>query len=531
MMANWAGLDHDVHWHTLLGWTLMEGKYYKAAESHYHQAIELDPSSWVSLEGLAVCAGEHGRLREAISWQQKSLAALTPNVAKVAGWLWWRISDWAKSLGDKKLRYDAAQNGREVDDSSIEGLETYIDVLNDRQEYDKVLSTLGDLAEYNYYDYSLLARFFIFSDRPHSVGRACRKRGKPQFVLDGIDEARTVGETRLSRQIQLQQLQWMGCFIYRYYGLEEKAMAFLESFLSDLGRQSDAFRQEQERNREEISNTLAQLYFDRMVESWSESPGQWPLHADKLKSMAVAVTTGLGDEYEGFDLYGGGYPSMLWGRWQRDYLSVDVSTWKKCFRTRLLEEMKMLDDDDPTNDTKGLADLAVSLFHAGDRRNAGAILAILFTAGGEDESGSAEQAQIPSQAANAPSNTLGPSHSSLGHAPSPSQLAALVDLKLHISRAASSLYTCASCNRAAPDVEELHLCEICDQVRWCGECLAMLRGEERQSLAEHKCNPKHDFYRAWPVPEEARYGAAQSFENGVTVRRAWFEDLRREWLE
>jgi hypothetical protein len=38
----------------------------------------------------------------------------------------------------------------------------------------------------------------------------------------------------------------------------------------------------------------------------------------------------------------------------------------------------MLENEYPENDEKGMTDLARSLFHVGDRRNAGGILAVLF---------------------------------------------------------------------------------------------------------------------------------------------------------
>ena len=534
-MAGWAGFDHDVHWHSLLGWMLMSGRHYEAAESHYHEAVRLDPASWVSLEGLARSAGEQGRLGEAMSWQQKGLAALTPSVADMAGWLWWRISEWAKTLGDREMCYLAAQKGWEANNMSMPALETYLDVLIKQEEYDTVLSTLEYLTQAHAHGYNLLTRLFTTSDRSYSVGYACRKQGRPEFVLDEIDKARKVGEERLSEQDQLWQAQWMGRFIYYYCGLEEKAIPLFETFLDRLRRQSEALQRENEDNRREISNRLAQLYFDRIVESWSKIPGSRPLHADRLKKMAVAVSTGLGNEYEGFDLYEEDYPSMLWGRWVRDYLGVGASEWKKCFRARLLEEMKMLDDGDPTNDTEGLAHLAVSLFQAGDRRNPGAILAILFKTA-EDNPGSGQPTQASNQASSQPAaaaSVFSPPSVPTQPTTTPADTLATTsaDLKLHVAHTAGMLYKCASCARAAPDAAELHFCEVCHRVIWCGECLALLRGEGRQALNVHQCSPMHDFYRAWPIPEEARYGAAQSFENGVTVRRAWLEGLRREWLK
>lgn len=69
---------------------------------------------------------------------------------------------------------------------------------------------------------------------------------------------------------------------------------------------------------------------------------------------------------------------MLWGRWLRDYEHVETRKWKKVFRPRLIEHMLGLDDDDPNNDTDACLGLAFTLLHAGDERNAGAILAVLL---------------------------------------------------------------------------------------------------------------------------------------------------------
>lgn len=72
------------------------------------------------------------------------------------------------------------------------------------------------------------------------------------------------------------------------------------------------------------------------------------------------------------------YPALLWGRWLRDYAGADDIAWKRCFRSRLLEQLNGLDDEDPTNDTAACANLAISLFQAGDKQNAASIIATLF---------------------------------------------------------------------------------------------------------------------------------------------------------
>lgn len=98
----------------------------------------------------------------------------------------------------------------------------------------------------------------------------------------------------------------------------------------------------------------------------------------KLKQLASTTSVEPGEKGDGFALYTDGYPSLLYGRWLRDYEKSPPAVWRKCFRARILEQMNGLSDDDPTNDTAACSELAVSLFQAGDRKNAGLILAVLF---------------------------------------------------------------------------------------------------------------------------------------------------------
>lgn len=98
----------------------------------------------------------------------------------------------------------------------------------------------------------------------------------------------------------------------------------------------------------------------------------------KLKQLASTTSVDPDGDGDIFALYTPGYPSLLYGRWLRDYEKAPPAVWRKCFRARILEQMNGLDDDDPTNDTAACQKLAISLLQAGDRKNAGLILAILF---------------------------------------------------------------------------------------------------------------------------------------------------------
>ena len=90
------------------------------------------------------------------------------------------------------------------------------------------------------------------------------------------------------------------------------------------------------------------------------------------------ITNTIADANDAFEFYRAGYASMLWGFWLREHEAAKVSNWQKCFRSRVLEELEFLDDDDPINDMQALHALAITFLHANDSINAAATLAILF---------------------------------------------------------------------------------------------------------------------------------------------------------
>ncbi len=114
-------LSNDYSWQTLLGWALMMGRHYEPAVAHCHEAIALDPKSWVALEGLARCAGEQGQYHDAIAWQEKALDALPPPMSFVSAYLWPRITEWANQLGDSERAFEVAEKGFRAEPGSRSG--------------------------------------------------------------------------------------------------------------------------------------------------------------------------------------------------------------------------------------------------------------------------------------------------------------------------------------------------------------------------------------------------------------------------
>ena len=449
------------------------------------------------------------------------------------------------------------------------------------------------------HSYSLLVRLFLYLENVFDViGWACAKEGRPQFVLDAFDEARSIADKDDREEIKIFLPYMIAQIKYTYYGLKDDCVELLEAFLQRLSqseRSNDIYGSYE---RKHAQNLLAQLSFDAAVDSWTTDSTSRPKHADKLKTLASAVSTGYADDYEGFDFFHPSYPAMLWGRWLKEFMRAEESKWRKCFRARLLEELNTIDDDDPKNDKAGLESLAVSLFLAGDRKNAGAIMAILFLGvskeGEEEEDGEEEDGEEEDEEEHEPAGTTenisdesseedievvsekpeeqqdeksegggdinrraetpvekpapspNPEPTSTPNQPPPEETANKPDLKpdqvrddqpphlsLNMQGRSTRSYHCGHCRRHFREVAEMYVCEVCSSTtNWCGECLPLLRDEEqRMAMVEFKCNPRHPFYLAWPVPDEAKHVAASSFEKGVMVRREWLKKLRQEWWE
>lgn len=534
-MAQWAGLEQDSHWHTCLGWMLQDGKHYDQATIHYKQAIEQSPESWPALEGLARCAGAWGHYQEALDWQEKAIEQVPEDSYWITSYLWPRIGDWADEIGDQERSDAAVRKGFDAQPSCIFAAGTYLSTVGKRKNYMELIRCLKwlDCQRDSPDGTSWLVRLFVHGeDFFYPMGIACLHAGRPQFILDALDKALAIINADGGHEDVKVWLPWkIAHFKYRFYGLEDDAAKAWEMYLDRVSTAPEGVQKRDADWRTIARNILSQLYFDTSVASWEKTPRLRHASTDKLKQLAVEVSTGFGEDYEGFDLFRTDYPAMIWGRWLRDYKKAPEHVWRKCFRANVLEQLHSVDDDDPSNDTDGLKSLATSLFHAGDRRNASAILAILFKSV-ETEIEQELQGQIKRREKKQNSPDPEPSTASPSPQPAPTPPLNPSQLRLNIEDDACH-FSCSTCERTAFEVTEIYFCEVCPDDRiWCNECLILMKHPgQRKTLVEYRCNPKHDFYRAWPIPDEARYIAAASFEDGVTVRKDWLDQLRREWWE
>jgi tetratricopeptide (TPR) repeat protein len=577
---------------------MMEGYYYEEAISQFKEALNKDSDAWVAKEGLARCLGEQGLYEEAIQWQDKAIDSLPSNLSYLASYLYPRIAVWKRAMGDHEGAFEAAQRAYNADLGSALAQLRYLEALDAIGSLEAIIEVLEELDECDAFekDYSYLVRFLVLGyDAYDEIGKACRARGKPEFVLAAMDKTLTMIDQSDNENMQLWLPAQVAAFRYDYYDQVEQPMQLWETALKRIDATDSAVQKTYAKTRKIYSNRLAQLYFDAAVAARKagSDPAQY---ATKLKALSVVTETSSDDD-DAFDFYGTGYGSMLWGRWLRDYQDAEEAVWRKCFKARALEEMDMLDDHDPSNDMRGLHALAVTLLQAADRTNAGAILAILFKPledlppqvveddkpdqpdddhdetdrqdGGADDNdeqyrtsdlpdplaqsqtGDGEADELPAERvmqSEAPLLEGGDTSAAIPHT------AQVIETRTVVGPTnIGDTATAPSVAVTVPTASQLKLqlgnswmytCDGCfrdtqdaGEMYFCEVCLNRnycgdcLPKVKAASLWSRQCNPNHTHYRAWPISSEARDMAVEWVQGEAALRSEWLEKLRREWMK
>ncbi|TAQ86604.1 hypothetical protein B7494_g5067 [Chlorociboria aeruginascens] len=565
-LADETQIEHTKYWHMALGWNMMMGSYYDPATKHFEEALKQDNDAMPALEGLCRCLGEQKLYQKAIEFHERALKSFGESKSFPKARFFSRIAEWKNELGDKDGASEAAWNGYHADHKNPMAVMQVLKALDRANKPKMIIDFLRILNDtmVEGRDYPYLVHFLRGGRRQNAfpeIGKACRAEGNPKFVLAAMDRALEVVDEAHGEKKRAKLRMRMAELRYSYYDQVDEPMRLWESAIELISEKTPSLQEVHAIERERCVNSLAQLYFDAAVALSTASTDKVKKsnpYADKLKRLSATVEILKDEADQGFYFYKNSYPSMLWGRWMRDYLGAEESAWKKCFKPRLLEQMDMLDDDDPSNDQDGLHALGITLFHAGDRANAGAILAIHFKYIEEnnlpkpitEESLTSKEDYIESNTTNQKRHTMNEetkegfstapkepefkdtiTHTeeiknlSLSARPGEGGPRPRVDrtlsLKLHFTP--DWTYFCESCHKSTIQVEELHRCEMCSNANFCGDCLPKVKNG---SLPRRICNPSHSFYRAWPIQDDARNMAEESIGGEVRLRKEWLENLR-----
>ncbi|KAI1302033.1 hypothetical protein F5Y03DRAFT_362543 [Xylaria venustula] len=384
-LAEWAKLEKTTHWYTGVGWILYELPSENSARARelLAKAIDMDSTAWVAMEAMARSFGDDNEDYEtAISWMERAVKTLIEHCKdtslEVDAYLLSHIARWKMYLGDISAALEIAYDAWMKSPFSLPAISSYVNALIQTKNWDRIIEVMEYLDGVdNDYGTSYLVKVFSELTFVWSVGPACRAKECPAFVTDALELALRDVEKSGDKSALISKLLIFGDFYHDYYDKNDKTIRWWEEAITRMTDADAAVQREYANSKVIYTNKLAQLYFDAAVENF-EAHIRPNDAAIRLKQLALAVTYVSGSDEDVFSYYTPGYPSLLYGRWLREYEKAKPSVWRECFRARILEQINGLDDEDPTNDTKACKRLAISLFQADDEKRASAIIAVLF---------------------------------------------------------------------------------------------------------------------------------------------------------
>ncbi|KAK2603101.1 hypothetical protein N8I77_009583 [Diaporthe amygdali] len=559
-LAEWAQLPKTTHWYTGLGWILWEASETARAQNVLAQAIELDPDAWVAMEAMARSIGSEGQYESAIAWMERALEVFykTNDIPGIDAFLIAHIAGWKQNLGDHAGASESAKMAWEKNRSSLPAVNSYMQSLIQAEDWKGVVCLLEYYVDSDDgYGATQLAKYFSEYNEPcwWQMGRACRAQSQPGFILDAMNQALQRVRQSGDESSLVEKLLCFGEFRHRFYDQDDEPIRMWEEALSHLSNASTALRRRWADEKMIYTNITAQVHFDIAVQNYKAN-AETNEAMTKLKQLASTTSMNPDGDGDIFSLYTPGFPSLLYGRWLRDYEKAAPAVWRKCFRARILEQMNGLSDDDPANDTAACQQLAVSLFQAGDRKNAGLILAVLFgtlekymaeksqetnaeshLVEKEDSKHAAKETDAATPQTEMPDSDESPTDGNEKPLVGPHNCVVKRCNTLERKGQASSLalqlesdawnYTCDGCGLDAEDAGTMFFCEVCYCVNFCAPCLDKVR---TSSLEERRCNPGHAWFQAWPIQVDIDYITSDSLGGRPVLTSEWLDTLRKEWL-
>ncbi|KAI1133340.1 hypothetical protein F5Y10DRAFT_274250 [Nemania abortiva] len=593
-LAEWANLEKTTHWYTGVGWIVYQSPSINSgrAQQLLAKAIELDPNAWVAMEATARSIGDDdGDYEKAIPWMERAIKTLLEQCRgtplEVDSYLLSHISRWKMALGDIAAAHDIAYEAwMKAPVTNQQATNTYIRALLETKKWDRLVEVLEYLdGTDNGYGISNLVKLFSESSLEWDVGRACRANGCPSFVVNALELALQDVEKSGDKSGLISKLLRFGDFYHDFCDKNDRAIRWWEEAIVRMTDADPEVQREYTNKKVAYTNKLAQLYFDEAVQNF-EAHVRPNDAAIRLKQLALAVAYIPGGGEDVFAYYTPGYPSLLYGRWLREYEKAKPSVWRECFRARILEQMNGLDDNDPTNDTKACKRLSTSLFQANDEKRATALVAVLFKTleeyiaerkrieigeqGNEAASGEGEEEESETAGntvddgerakeeaegtAPAEDNTEDGAQGSEGSTSDALEVSGPVLKRPPQTRMKSEdvegsnevdpesgkpvlllesnawSYACDGCGYDAEDRGTMWFCEICYDVAFCSECLEKAKA---MTLEVRRCNPKHCWHQVWPLDESKVNEVALEYTVGrkVKLRVEWLEEVRNEWLK
>lgn len=532
--AEWCGFEKNALWHRRLAMTLRDLNYHDRALEYFQKALELDPDMWRALSGMSLTFIAKKNYAKAIELGKLRVERLESKTqtGEVKGGL----HSAYESLGDC---YDILEDGENGLAMYQKGLEhsnrcdncicAVLSYFHELERYDETIAMLQSMdekipdKEYTRLTESLLANNGLFDGYFGWISAAGYYSQKKTFILHAY--AAAVATAHKERKVvQAANLELCLGVLYQAYGHDPEGAARIWERLINTYRGSKA-EDDIKTVLECASIQLANYYLTRCMEIGVETTEgeKW---GQKLELLAMGKAPNLNsptdsDQDETIHFVTNSTIGLIVANFYKACgKEHEAVAW---YKAQVKECIRLLSDDDPTNDQEAYLRLAGVLTATKDDENA---IGLFYQINVLDMEAEKEANEEESEGEEDKNNTEGDCNTDKEEAEEDGQN------NTHGSRSAEDL-TPLNCNGCMKSVriEGISICRYCLDVQFCETCIQL---RKNGTLPANVCSQKHEWIVIPPRPERERKRNKEQKEM-LFIQDHWvtledFKDrLREKW--
>ena len=492
-LATFGTVEKTDRWYENVGRALYTSGYYNDAITHLHRALLFNETAWFSMQLVGRCYRKLGKYDVAIKWMKNALAAIRDDTSSACSrqriYFSGKVAKWTLKSGDIEAAIQFTHDQYMKQPMNVGMIDLYIDALTLGRRHEQICNLLKDISGImrSNGERSLLADVLLRSRNVRKIlplalqSPQCNNELRAACNSFPTELEDSHDGSKAARSEVAWELYEAAYLKYVYFNQIDEATLIWDSMCKNKDTVSLWAP---------VALQLAQIFYDRAVSAKNTGTDYepWIAKMRDLSKLEIRLKSSSNP-------YCHRVPLLL-GHWLRDFEGVPENEWKPYFKASVLGALKLLSDDDPSNDFYGYDMLAQALELAGDSQNA----AIAF--------GVAVQPLQALAIRRADTQNLGKG----------SRLKVKED---------EFLYSCdGQCNTKTADYKELHMCRICSDLAFCETCIKLVKNGQ---LPFNQCNPAHASVQAFPIPGEIKDTVAQLAHGPAEFRIKWVEKLRKQW--
>ena len=392
--AEWAEFKQTALWNRRLAECLLVNRHCMEALQHFEKALELDPTSWMTQEGIARAFAALGHYQMAIELEKVVVTIQTrllsksrelkptddenvPSRCRVATNC--LIADWYTRLKDSKSAVNHYLKALEIDkqrydivyecikilflDEEFKGIISLLKGLNENSDNQKYTNLIKTVSMYPWRE-----TFFLF------VLRASIETEQLQWLQDVYEKVVAIAKKRLS---PAKATALTGCLamIYLSSGFqEEKLENLFDDALKPVIRPGALGNSSLKSGQDYIAQMYGS-YCLQKVDS-ADNDSEAARYVEKMERLCHIESN---DADDAPDVIATSFLAVSLGNWHQLHGREEAA--RRYLKPRFKEALMILSDEDPSNDGSGYYSLAKVLLAAGEDERARAVLQALHPTG------------------------------------------------------------------------------------------------------------------------------------------------------